>query len=311
MLRKYLLLLTSLFLLAGLAESSNYKDYPLIGGYPTSQLTFTQTTDYDAFNFPASVVNTSASPYTHKDIEVKGKVFQYLYNINKVSTLQVYENYTKALATLGFEVTFSCHLEECGNDNAKMALGELVAIGNNLYSMYEKPYYLLAQKNTDKGRIYAAWFIGGLNGDVAVQQTIVEEKPLENNLIKVSPEILKQQIDVTGKAAIYGIYFDAGKASIKPESKTALEAIAQLLTKNKDLMLYVVGHTDDSGAGVSNVELSRQRAEAVVKELVTTYKISEARLQAQGVGPYAPVSNNTSDIGKQKNRRVELVQRLQ
>jgi outer membrane protein OmpA-like peptidoglycan-associated protein len=87
--------------------------------------------------------------------------------------------------------------------------------------------------------------------------------------------------------------------------------IAQLLAKNEKLLLYVVGHTDDTGAGAANLELSRQRASAVVNKLVADYKIAANRVQAQGVGPYAPAGNNTSDAGKQKNRRVELVKRLQ
>jgi outer membrane protein OmpA-like peptidoglycan-associated protein len=97
---------------------------------------------------------------------------------------------------------------------------------------------------------------------------------------------------------------------VKPESKPTLDAIAQLLTKNNELLLYVVGHTDDTGAGTANLELSRQRAAAVVAELTGSYKIAPTRLQAQGVGPFAPAANNTSDAGKQKNRRVELVKRL-
>ncbi len=170
---------------------------------------------------------------------------------------------------------------------------------------------LVAEKFTEKGKIYGAWLINGVHENAVVQQVIVEEQLPDNDLIKIDPAILKQQIDADGKALIYGIYFDTGDAIIRSASKPALDAIAQLLTKNRELSLYVVGHTDDIGSAISNVELSRQRATAVVKELVDAYKILPSRLEAQGVGAYAPASNNTSEEGRQRNRRVELVKHLQ
>jgi len=53
--------------------------------------------------------------------------------------------------------------------------------------------------------------------------------------------------------------------------------------------------------------LSKQRAGAVVKALVTDYHVATARLQANGVGPLAPVALNAAEDGRAKNRRVELV----
>jgi len=58
-----------------------------------------------------------------------------------------------------------------------------------------------------------------------------------------------------------------------------------------------------------NMELSENRAKAVVNELVKSYGISAKRLTGKGVGPLCPVSTNKTDEGKQLNRRVELVER--
>jgi outer membrane protein OmpA-like peptidoglycan-associated protein len=55
------------------------------------------------------------------------------------------------------------------------------------------------------------------------------------------------------------------------------------------------------------MRLSQQRADAVVKELVSKYGITQDRLKAGGVGPLAPVASNDTEEGKAKNRRVELV----
>jgi len=115
-------------------------------------------------------------------------------------------------------------------------------------------------------------------------------------------------IQTTGHASIYGIYFDFNKADIKPESEPALKKIARLLRQNPDLKLYVVGHTDSAGRLEYNMKLSKARANAVMNELTTKYKISAGRLKAYGVGPLAPVASNKTDEGRAKNRRVELVE---
>jgi outer membrane protein OmpA-like peptidoglycan-associated protein len=55
------------------------------------------------------------------------------------------------------------------------------------------------------------------------------------------------------------------------------------------------------------MDLSHRRADAVVKVLTTKYSVAVARLDAEGVGPLAPVASNDKEDGRAKNRRVELV----
>jgi OOP family OmpA-OmpF porin len=68
-----------------------------------------------------------------------------------------------------------------------------------------------------------------------------------------------------------------------------------------------VGHTDNQGGFDYNVDLSRKRADAVVKALVTTQKIDAKRLRAAGAGMIAPAAANDAEDGRAKNRRVEVV----
>ena len=72
------------------------------------------------------------------------------------------------------------------------------------------------------------------------------------------------------------------------------------------MKLYVVGHTDNQGAFDMNIDLSRWRADAVVKKLTVKYGVVAARLRP-GDGPTAPVAANETEEGRSKNRRVELV----
>lgn len=132
----------------------------------------------------------------------------------------------------------------------------------------------------------------------AMQQSVV-----------VSAEQIAKGIADEGKAVFYGLYFDSGKSVLKPDSAPTLVEMAKWLDANAAGNVYIVGHTDMQGSAESNMALSRARAAAVVDALVKQHGIKPQRLGSEGVGPYAPVSNNTSEAGRAKNRRVEMVLR--
>ncbi len=139
--------------------------------------------------------------------------------------------------------------------------------------------------------------------------TIVEREAMEQEVV-ADPKAMAADILSMGHVAVYGIYFDVDKAEIKPESEPAIKAIAQLLTDNPSLNVYIVGHTDITGGLDYNLDLSANRAKAVVDELVDEYGIDASRLEARGVGPLCPVASNKTDEGKTLNRRVEIIERL-
>jgi outer membrane protein OmpA-like peptidoglycan-associated protein len=128
-------------------------------------------------------------------------------------------------------------------------------------------------------------------------------------MVKVNAEEMSRAISLDGRVALYGIFFDTNKADIKPESKPALDEIAVLLKQEPALNLHVVGHTDNVGGYEYNLNLSKQRADAVVKILTEQYGVKADRLTSNGVAYLAPVAANSSEDGRAKNRRVELVPR--
>lgn len=286
-----------------LSADEKAKDSELLARYPGAKVYQHNKVDTETVTIPFATSDKAP-------LNLTGNLNKHTYTIDNVSTLKVYENYKDALTKAGFTFISQCELEQCGDGRQAKALGGKLALSNDVYNWYGKPYYLLAKKSQGDASTYVALFIGGYEDQVGVQQIVLEEKQVQTGLVNVNADQLKQQIDAEGKALIYGIYFDTGKSEIKSDSKPTLDAIADLLKRNGDLLLYVVGHTDDTGDRAANVTLSQARAESVVKALINDYQISANRLQAQGVGPYAPASNNTSDAGKQKNRRVELVKRL-
>ena len=109
-----------------------------------------------------------------------------------------------------------------------------------------------------------------------------------------------------GKFITYGITFDVGKSTIKPESMGEINRIVKLMTENPDLKFSVEGHTDSTGSAAGNQTLSEARSQAIVAKLVEM-GISADRLTAVGKGQTSPIADNATDEGRAKNRRVEFV----
>jgi OOP family OmpA-OmpF porin len=143
------------------------------------------------------------------------------------------------------------------------------------------------------------------NDEVYTQLVVAIVGAMENKMVDAAA--MAKGLGEKGHIALYGIYFDTDKAVVKPESKPTMDEIAKLLQSQPQLNVVVVGHTDSQGAYDYNMNLSRQRAEAVAAILVGSYRIAKARLRTAGVGYLAPVGSNGSDDGRALNRRVELV----
>jgi outer membrane protein OmpA-like peptidoglycan-associated protein len=146
-----------------------------------------------------------------------------------------------------------------------------------------------------------------VSGDGSGYYTVVsiQEAAMKQDIV-ISAEQIKKDIASEGKAIFYGIYFDTGKSTIKPESADAIREMANYLTANPSVSVYIVGHTDNTGSHENNMTLSMQRAQAVVSYLTQNHQVSANRLQAAGVGPLAPITTNKTEEGKSKNRRVEM-----
>jgi outer membrane protein OmpA-like peptidoglycan-associated protein len=135
----------------------------------------------------------------------------------------------------------------------------------------------------------------------------VGEQHLEVIRIAFPAQQIAEALETTGRADVYGIYFDPGSDVIRPESETVLKDIAAALTKHPAWKLSVEGHTDSIGTDASNLDLSKRRSAAVKEALVTRYRVTAARLTTSGHGESRPKANNATLEGRALNRRVELV----
>src|SRR5262249_29416491 len=92
---------------------------------------------------------------------------------------------------------------------------------------------------------------------------------------------------------------------LKPESDPALEQVAAMLKKSPALKVEVEGHADNVGQDAYNQKLSEARAASVVDWLIH-HGVRAAQLSSKGYGMSRPVADNTTDVGRAKNRRVEI-----
>lgn len=107
------------------------------------------------------------------------------------------------------------------------------------------------------------------------------------------------------RAALHGIYFNTGSATLLAQSEPALQQIAALLTANPGWKVAVEGHTDTIGGDAYNLDLSQRRA-AAVRDALATRGIDAKRLTVAGHGATRPVGDNATLEGRAANRRVEL-----
>ena len=133
-----------------------------------------------------------------------------------------------------------------------------------------------------------------------------DERFIKNVRIAKGAVPLYDRMMSDGKFITYGITFDVGKSTIKPESMGEINRIVQLLTENPTLKFSVEGHTDATGNAAGNQTLSEARSKAIVDKLVEL-GIAADRLTSVGKGQNSPIADNSTDEGRAKNRRVEFV----
>jgi OOP family OmpA-OmpF porin len=108
------------------------------------------------------------------------------------------------------------------------------------------------------------------------------------------------------KDAYDNLQFEIGKDVIKPQSFPALDVLAKTLTDAPEWKLKLSGHTDNTGSAGFNLALSKKRAEAVKKYLVSK-GVASNRITTEGLGSTKPIASNETAEGRNANRRVEFL----
>jgi OOP family OmpA-OmpF porin len=274
---KNFIILISLLLLAAEVNLSaqqqdikGSKDHPLVSRMPDFWLSEYKESEFDSYKFIGA---------DKKPLSIEGHKYSILYKlksgVSDPGALKITRNFQDALKKIGGKVV--------------------------LDDSFNKLSTIMIQKDGKETWIEVRCYSG-----IMYRLSIVEREIMKQEIV-ANAEAMGNDINSTGHVALYGIFFDTGKAEIKPESDTAIAQISILLKSNESLMLYVVGHTDNVGAIDANMKLSKDRADAVVNSLTVRYGIPTTRLKSYGVASLAPVASNDNEEGRAKNRRVELV----
>ena len=116
---------------------------------------------------------------------------------------------------------------------------------------------------------------------------------------------MAEMIERYGHVPLNGVEFIPGRADLMPASNDILGEVLTLLKDHPEWRFRVEGHTDNAGLKTANLNLSFFRAQAVVAWLVAK-GVKRSRLDPQGLGDTKPVSDNGTEAGRARNRRIEL-----
>ena len=251
-------------------DARECKDHPLFTRMPGYWIHSCVERQFDAFDF---IVGPNK-----KTSHVEGQLWKINYypqnSLNpKPSELQIQRNFQNAVQKQGGKVVWTEKAQD-----TYMLVKDGVEVWVHLRAEFTGKYFL----------------------------TIVQKQAMAQDIV-VDAAALAQGLAAEGHMTVEGIYFDTGKAVIKPESAQAIGEIAGLLKSDPTLKVFVVGHTDSVSTVEVNLKLSQDRAQAVLQALAGQHGIDPARLRAHGCGPFAPVATNATEAGRAKNRRVELV----
>lgn len=300
-------------------ERKGGKDHPMVSRFEGAILH-----NYGVNNFEQVKVAINEKA----DETVEGKVYNYFYVIPADrSGLEVYRNYKASLEKSGFQIIAACEDERsCEKQRLDRYVTEWTGRSQTWTGGYDPvsrmdsdgsypPRYLAARLKRAAGDMTVVLMVrppSSTQKDANVGSPyflqVIDAKPMQTGTVSINADVIAKGLSAEGKMALYGIYFDTGKAEIKPGSTAQLAEMAKLMGAQKNLKVYIVGHTDNQGALESNLQLSQKRAEAIVLALTSGYKIDPKRMQARGSASFSPVASNGSEAGRARNRRVELVE---
>jgi len=258
---------------------------------------------YDEFYVTTNV--TSEGELTTKRIE--GNIHhRFCYAPADRSIKEIITNYEEAIKSKGGKILVSSSGKEFYKEFSKKrpdhGLTNYEWIQFGLYNNY----YLSAIVSGDKTDHYVLILPAQVEKKLVYSLVIIETTAMEKGF--VTADNINDDMLSKGHIAIYGIHFETGQSVIKLKSKETLNTIANYLNNNTEKTFYIVGHTDNVGDFTENKVLSDDRAKSVMNELINTYSVKADQLKAYGVSSLSPVASNSTDEGKAKNRRVEIVE---
>lgn len=308
---------------AGAEDLAGIVEHPMFERYPGQEIRWQEIENYRTFKIPTGpVVGYRA---IGDWIETEGRVTRTFYRYQGTDRTfgEIYKNYLEAMRDQGFEILGSgLSPDRKGNQVGSRTWSEVYFIANpatrpgevgTLFSGTSSSGgagAIVATRDRAAGRVYVVVSVEQHSSNyVGTLIDLVEVEAAETGRVVVDAEAIGSGLLEYGRVVLDGVEFEFDSDVLRPESKEALEGIAQYLAEHPEKRFYVVGHTDSVGTFSYNAKLSADRARSVVAALRADHGVARDRLEPHGVGPLTPVFSNREDAGRERNRRVELVER--
>ena len=160
--------------------------------------------------------------------------------------------------------------------------------------------YEIVGKPVTLFRGHTLLFVHGLSAASQRALSVAVRESLQS-----APDVRVEQTGTGTRLTVNNIRFVADQAVILPDERGRLEQLARALAALEDVRFLVVGHTADVGSAQSQLLLSRERAEVIVRELVAR-GLDPAAFDVEGRGGTEPAAPNATEEGRARNRRVEI-----
>ncbi len=144
--------------------------------------------------------------------------------------------------------------------------------------------------------------VGGAAGAVIGNYMDKQAAEIERDLEGATVERIGEGIKITFAS---GILFDVDKSDLQQVAQSNLQQLAEILNKYPDTNILIEGHTDSDGSESHNQSLSERRAGSV-SHMLAQHGVTGARMSTIGYGESQALADNSTSIGKQANRRVEV-----
>lgn len=238
-------------------------------------------------------------------LNITGKTVTNVYQIDGTSlTLdQMFKPIIDDLENRKFSVELYCNTQVCGGFNFRKNL-----------EIFKPPFMLVNVANysvvTAKKNNTAVSLIASKLGTTIYLQVVsigINENDLIQPDIKSETNSFSLTLINEGAIVLDDLIYRSGSSTLGDGPFNSLLELARFLKSTPTASIILVGHSDSTGELSQNIELSKNRAQAVADRLINSHSIDQSRISAEGIGFLSPKTNNSTEISRKKNRRVEAV----
>ena len=269
--------------------------------------TVTRDTDPDSYLAPTSAFENGGLA----SVKVEGSIARSAWRLEApgLTPLQIMRPLRTQLEDAGYRIVLDCSAEVCGGFDFRFAIETLPA--PNMYVDLRQYQFVTAVKGSLQSPDAVATLLVSTTDTSAYLQIVEADAEDTQTLAPDTPAQSQSEMAAalqnTGHVVLAALDFGTGTAALGQGEFDALANLAAVLKDQPDLRIVLVGHTDSVGGLQNNIALSRSRAAAVRRRLITAHGIAGDRIEAQGMGYLSPIASNQTKAGRDANRRVEAV----